>query len=207
MKIRLTCCAMVLFGVMTFNAQAASIWLDPATNVDINSGEVATYQIWADAADVGGFLAGGLDLFYDSNVLTYNDDFAFDPSFPTDPDFSRPGTHGDPDNCFLDPSVTGCSGPGEINGIAFGNFNGLAATGPTLVGSLSFSGLDLGVSLLTMTDNDLPAGAWFATDGSGPLVVDYGAGQTTVVPVPAAAWLMTGGLGMLLGFARKRKVA
>ena len=202
MKIRLTCCAMVLFGVMTFNAQAASIWLDPATNVDINSGEVATYQIWADAADVGGFLAGGLDLFYNSTVLTFNDDFAFDAGFPTDPAFSRTG-----DNCFTNPATPGCSVLGEINGIAFGNFVGLSADGPTLVGSLSFSGLDLGVSPLTMTDNDFPAGAWFATDGSGPLVVDYGTGQVTVVPVPAAAWLMTGGLGMLLGFARKRKVA
>ncbi|MBT8128068.1 MAG: VPLPA-CTERM sorting domain-containing protein, partial [Gammaproteobacteria bacterium] len=27
------------------------------------------------------------------------------------------------------------------------------------------------------------------------------------VPLPAAAWLMFGGLGMLVGFARKRKTA
>ena len=211
MKIRLTCCTMVLFGVMTFNAQAASIWLDPATNVDINSGEVATYQLWADAADVGGFLAGGLDLFYDSNVLTYNDDFAFDPSFPTDPDFSRPGTSGDPDNCFLDPSVTGCSGPGEINGIAFGNFNGLAADGPILVGTLSFTGLSLGVSPMTMADNDTPAGNWFATDGTDLAgLVEYVVepGELTdvnVVPVPAAVWLFGTGLLGLVGVARRRK--
>ena len=200
-KLLKTCSAMALFGAMTVNTQAASIWLEPATNVNINPGEEATYQLWADAADVGGFLAGGLDLFYDSTILTYNDNFAFDAGFATDPSFSRTG-----DNCFAG-LVSGCTVPGEINGIAFGNFGGLAADGPTLVGSLSFDGLDLGVSPLTMTDNDIPAGAWFATDGSGPLVVDYGTGQVSTVPVPAAVWLMTGGLGMLLGFAGKRKAA
>ena len=194
--------ALALSAAMTLNAQAASIWLQPAPNVDIGVGETATYELWADAADVGGFLAGGLDLFYDSSLLRYNDDFTFDAGFPTDPAFSRTG-----DNCFTTPAALGCSGPDEINGIAFGNFSGLAAAGPTLVGSLSFDGLNPGVSALTMTDNDLPAGEWFATDGSGPLVVDYGAGQATVIPLPAAAWLMTGGLGMLLGFARKRIAA
>jgi len=201
-KLLKTCSAMALFGAMTVNTQAASIWLEPEPNVDINVGGVAPYELWADASDVGGFLAGGLDLFYDSTVLTYDDNFAFDPGLGNDPAFSRTG-----DNCFVDPSIAGCSGPGEINGIAFGNFNGLADTGPTLVGSLSFTGLALGVSPLTMDDNDTPAGEWFATDGSGPLGVDYGTGQVTVVPVPAAVWLMTGGLGMLLGFARKRKAA
>jgi hypothetical protein len=29
----------------------------------------------------------------------------------------------------------------------------------------------------------------------------------TAVPLPAAAWLMFGGLGMLVGFAKKRKTA
>jgi hypothetical protein len=201
-KLLKTCSAMAIFGAMTVNTQAATIWLEPEPNVDINVGGVAPYELWADASDVGGFLAGGLDLFYDSTVLTYDDNFAFDPGFDTDPAFSRPGDKGDSDNCFADPSIAGCSGPGEVNGIAFGNFGGLADTGPTLVGSLSFSGLALGVSPLTMEDNDTPAGAWFATDGSGPLDVDY-----AVVPVPAAAWLMSGGLGMLLGFARKRKAA
>jgi hypothetical protein len=198
-KLLKTCSAMALFGAMTVNTQAASIWLEPATNVDINPGEVATFQLWADAADVGGFLAGGLDLFYDSAILTYNDNFAFDAGFATDPSFSRTG-----DNCFAD-LVAGCTVPGEINGIAFGNFNGLAAGGPILVGSLSFNGLGPGVSPLTMTDNDTPAGAWFATDGSGPLVVDYGSGQVSVVPLPAAVWLFGTGLLGLIGIARRRK--
>ena len=73
------------------------------------------------------------------------------------------------------------------------------------MGSLSFTGVNLGYALVTMADNDLPAGGWFATDGSS-LVVNYGSARINVVPVPAAAWLMTGGLAMLLGFTRKRKM-
>lgn len=187
-----------LSAAMSINAQAASISLEPASDKDINLGEVVSYQLWADASDVGGFLGGGLDLFYDSEILTYNGDFAFDAAFPTDPALSRTG-----DNCFVNAAVAGCSGPGEVNGIAFGEFSGLAAAGPTLVGTLSFAGLDLGTSPLTMADNDDPSGAWFATDGSGPLDVDYGVAQVHVVPVPAAIWFMAGGLGMLLRFTRK----
>lgn len=195
-KIINTCIAATLLGLSSVSAQAASIWLEPATQ-DINLGGVASLTLWADASDVGGLLAGGLDLFYNDTVLTYNGDFAFDTDFPTDLAFSRTG-----DDCAVTLTAN-CSGPGEINGIAFGNFNGLAAAGPTLVGSLSFTGLNLGTSLLTMTDNDLPAGEWFATDGSGPLVIDY-IKQPPAVPVPAAAWLMLSGLGLLGGLARRK---
>jgi hypothetical protein len=197
---------LAFFGAMSVNAQAATIYLQPSTNVNIAPNGVATYQLWADASDVGGFLAGGLDLFYNSSILTYNNDFAFDASFPTDPSFTRTG-----DNCVASPSTPGCTSTaptGEINGIAFGNFSGLAASGPTLVGTLSFTGSSQGVSQLTMADNNTPAGAWYATNGSGPLSVAYGTGQVTVgaVPLPAAAWLMTTGLGvLLLGFTRNRK--
>ena len=205
-KMLKTCSVAAIIGLTSVNTQAASIWLEPATQDNILGG-VATLDLWADASDVGGFLAGGLDLFYDPTIVTYNGDFAFDAGFLTDPDFSRPGTSGDPDNCFLDPSVTGCSGPGEINGIAFGNFNGLAADGPILVGTLSFTGLNLGTALLTMDDNDFPAGNWFATDGTDLAgLVIYGSARFGV-PVPAAVWLMASGLAMLLGFARKRKTA
>jgi hypothetical protein len=154
-------------------------------------------------------LAGGLDVFVEEfprdpakiPVVRYNDDFTFDPIFPIDPAFSSSG-----DNCFVYPSILGCSGTNEINSIAFGSFTGLAVAGPTLVGSLSYTGVNLGYAVVTMADNDLPAGGWFATDGTS-LVVNYGSARINVVPVPAAAWLMMSGLGVLLGFIRKRNVA
>lgn len=198
-KLFKTCTAAAIIGLASVNTQAALIWLQPTTQT-IGLGDVATLEMYADASDVGGFLAGGLDLFYDHTIIAYNDDFAFDAAFPTDPAFSRPGDGGDPDNCTTDPSVAGCSGPGEINGIAFGSFFGLAADGPTLVGTLSFTGLHVGHPLFSMADNDVPAGNWFATDGTDLA----GRVEYYVTPLPAAAWLMFGGLVMLLGFVKKR---
>jgi len=171
-------CVAALYGVMTLNAEAASIWLEPTTKT-INPGENVILEIWADASDVSGFLAGGLDLFYDSTMLAYNGDFAFDAAFPTDPAFSRTG-----DNCFVSPATSGCAVMGEINGIGFGNFNGIAGDGPHLVGTLSFSGLSVGLSNLTMADNDTPVGNWVANDGSdlAGLVV-YGDATIETVPL------------------------
>ena len=196
-KIINTCIAATLLGLSSVSAQAASIWLEPDSQ-NVSLGGVASLTLWADASDVGGFLAGGLDMFYDNGILTYNGDFAFDLGFPTDPFFSRLG-----DDC-ADVMAPGCSVPGEINGIAFGDFNGLAIDGPTLVGTLSFTLINIeGLpTLVTMQDNDTPAGSWFATDGSGPLDVTYGSAE--VVPVPAAAWLMLSGLGLLGGLARRK---
>lgn len=205
-----TACAAVL-GLASVNTQAASIWLEPVSQ-DILPGGTANLELWADASDVGGFLGGGLDVFYDNTLLVYNEDFAFDPSFPTDVDLSRPGTNGIPDNCAVDPTASGCSVPGEINGIAFGTFldEGLAGAGPTLVGTLSFTGSDLfdiGMTTsLTMADNDLPAGPFIATDFTNLAgLVDYTGATVNAVPIPAAVWLMFGGLGMLVGVARRRK--
>ena len=199
-KSLLTGVVTALIGLTSVNTQAALIWLEP-TNQNTTVGGIASLELWADGEGIA-FLAGGLDVFYDETIVSYNDDFAFDAAFPTDPDFSRPGTSGDPDNCTTDPSALGCSGPGEINGIAFGNFNGIADT-VTLVGTLSFTGLSVGVSPITMATNDLPAGDWYDVNGSLMDVVYRGA--QFGVPVPAAVWLMTSGLAVLLGFARKRK--
>ena len=193
--------AALMLGAVCCNSNAAKIWLEPAVQ-GLPVFGVAPLEMWLDASDVGGLLAGGLDLFYDETITTYDGDFTFDAAFDTDPAFSRTGDH-----CFLDITIDGCSVPGEINGIAFGNFNGIGAAGPTLVGTLTFRGADipvLGTSFLTMADNDVPAGSWFDVN-SNPVIVDYIGADITVVPLPAAAWLMIGGLGMLAGFSRKRK--
>ena len=203
--VKASLCASI-FGVMLCNAQAATIWLEPASQPLVRSG-IMPVELWADASDVGGFLAGGLDLFYDESIVVYNGDFSFDAAFDTDPDFSRTG-----DNCSIDITASGCSVPGEINGIAFGSFDGVAADGPVLVGTMTFLGSDvfnLGPATLTMTDNDVPAGAWFATNGSGPLIVDYIGADMRLpeIPVPAAMWLMVSGIVPLLGFARKTRMS
>lgn len=209
-KYILTAALSAFIGLTSVNTQAASIWFEPVEQ-DIKIGGVATLNIWADASDVGGFLAGGFDVFVEEfpkdptkiPVVTYNNDFAFDDSFPTDFLFSRTG-----DDCSANPALPGCSGPGEINGIAFYNVNGIAVYGATLVGTLSFTGMNLGYAVVYMTDNDYPAGSWFATDGTDLTgMVSYGSARINVVPLPAALWLMTGGLGVLLAFARKRNTA
>jgi len=194
------CATLVLFGGVAVNAQAstASIWLQPAGTTTITLGQTAAFDMYADASHFGGFQGGGLDLFYDSGTLQYNDDFAFDPGFGQDPGFSRVF-----DNCFT-AAATGCGSADELNGMGFGDFGGLASSGPTLVGSFSFTGLGLGLATLTMADNEFPQGSWFEAAGGIAITVDYTGAQVNVVPLPAAAWLMLGGLGMLWKVGRKR---
>jgi len=193
--------ALALLLVSVMPAQAASIWLNPTGPTNIGVGGTVTFEIMADASDVGGFLAGGVDLFYDNTILQYNDDFAFDPAFGQDPAFSRVF-----DNCSTTPGALGCAGPNELNSMGFGLFTGIAGGGPTLVGSLSFTGLSLGLSTLVLADNDLPAGGWFSNGGDDLTgLVTYTGSQVNVVPLPAAAWLMLGGLGMLWKMGRGGK--
>ena len=191
------CTTVALFGLMTVNVEAAIITLSPTSSTSIPVSGGVTFNMFVDGSDVGGILAGGLDLFYDIGVVSYNGDFAFDGAFPTDPMLSRLG-----DDCAAG-IVAGCSGAGEINGIGFGNFSGLAAGGLTLVGSLSFTGVAAGLSMLTMADNDTPAGSWFNTAGDA-ITMNYSGEDVTVVPVPAAVWLFGSALFGLVGLTKKR---
>ena len=195
-KFLLTGAFTTLIGLVSLNIQAASIWLEPVSQ-DTTIGGVATLELYADGEGIA-FLAGGLDVFYDENIVSYNDDFAFDAAFDYDPAFSRTG-----DDCSADITALGCNVAGEINGIGFGNFNGIADTA-TLVGTLSFTGLSVGVSPVTMATNDLPAGDWYDVD-SNLMEVAYNGAEVNVVPVPAAVWLFGTGLLGLIGVARRRK--
>ena len=98
--------------------------------------------------------------------------------------------------------AAGCMSAEELNGLGFGNFGGIS--GNYLVGVLTFDALAAGVAALTMADNDVPAGSWFDVN-SNPMTIAYTGAEIHVVPLPAAVWLMLGGLGMLLGFGKKRR--
>ena len=206
-----TCIAATLLGLASVSAQASSIWLEPAGTSVINQGGTIAFDLFANASDIIytyedpifgtvteiGFLAGGLDIFYDNTVLTYSS-FQFNPASGTEPSFTRVG-----DDCSIDPLAIGCTVPGEINGLGFGNFTGLAGT-TTLLGTLNFVGTNVGSSLITMADSDSVTGSWFGVDGL-PATVDYtGAHVVSAIPVPAAAWLMLSGMGLLGGLARRK---
>ena len=61
-KLLQTTAVAAVVGLASINTHAATIWLEPVSQ-DVTVGEVATLEMYADASDVGGFLAGGLDLF------------------------------------------------------------------------------------------------------------------------------------------------
>jgi hypothetical protein len=53
------------------------------SSININIGDEVRFDMYVDAADVGGISKGGLDVFYDISKLKYNPKFSFDPPFQT----------------------------------------------------------------------------------------------------------------------------
>jgi hypothetical protein len=194
-------CVTLSFGASA--VQSATISLIPTSSTTINISDVVTFDLYLDATDLAELLGGGLDVFYDASILTYNGDFAFDAGIPNE-GFNFVG-----DDCAVTLTAN-CSGPGEINAITFGSFAGLTVGSGYLVGSLSFTGAAEGISVLSMLDNDLPSGPFTNLFGTP---IDPGmmyAGATVVVsavPVPAAVWLFGSGLLGLVGVARRRNAA
>lgn len=198
-KILKTCTAVALFGIASVSAQAATIELQPVGSTSIKVGESVLFEIWADFSDVGGTIGGGLDIFYGNATLAYNNDFVFNAGFGADLSISRTG-----DDCSVS-LVSGCGSADEVNGISPNSFGGFANS-LSLMGTLSFTGLSEGLTLLTMADNELPAGGWYDNsnyDTAFP-IYNNASVEVSAIPVPAAAWLFGSGLIGLIGFARRK---
>lgn len=150
---------------------------------------------------LGDTVGGAFDVFYTPETLGYLG-FEFNPAFlagPADPDFAV-----FPDDCFFDGSAGGgCNvGDAEVNGIGFGNFDGI--TGEHTIGALFFVALAPGGGVLSMASNDEPWGGFFGTNGS-EMLVHYNSAKVGIVPIPAGIWLFASGLGLFAGFARRRR--
>ncbi len=172
------------------SAHAASVSLTPAFQTGL-VGDVVELELVMDFTD-DPTLGGGIDIFYDDGLLSFAS-FVFSPELGDDPALRRL-----PDE--LD---------GELNGLAFGNIDGLS--GPSTVGTLSFTALGEGTSPLTMAQNEGPP----PEDNPGPFVsastfepqdVVFENASVSIVPLPAALWLLLAALGTLLGFRYKAVV-
>ena len=162
-------------------ASAGTINLSP-TSASVGVGDTVSVDVVFDFSD-GAILGGGFDVFFNSAVLGFvSFEFEDSASVGDDPSFRRA------------PDVLA----GELNGIGFGNFEGI--DGASLLGVLTFEALAVGTSALTLAENeggppDNPGG-FFSIAGT-PIDVDFGGADVAVVPLPAGLLLMLSALGAL----------
>lgn len=176
------------FGVIS-SALASSVSLSPSSQT-VALGSVFSLEIDIDFTDEA-TIGGGIDVlfgnFTNGNEITF---LSFTPANLGDPGFRRT------------PDVRS----NELNGIAFGEFNGI--TGPASVGVLTFQANQAGSFEFNLAANDFPAGAFVSAVTNRPFAPDFTGARINVssVPVPAALWLMLSGVGAISGInLRKRK--
>jgi hypothetical protein len=192
MRTTLLTLAALVIGGMSTAANAVSVYLTPESQ-NVTLGDQVAVQLWWDFTG-DATLGGGTDFAWDSSGLSLAS-IVFDDNPDFDPSFTR-----------CDNEV--CWGDGFIDGLATGNFDGLADPGPILIATITFDTLAAGAFLMDISEDDNIAGP-FVSARTFNTYPDLQFGDATinvssgVVPVPAAIWLMIGGLGTLLGYRRK----
>lgn len=184
-------CAAVGFMLACTVAQAQTVAIDP---VSIAAAAGDTFSVSITGSDFE-MVDGAFDLSWDTAVLAYNGDFAFDPGLiERDAFFDT-----------IDSVVPGLLTIGWTTGFGPAMVFG---TTPRTIGSLSFTLIgDPGSSSpLTLADNPFLS---FLDGTFSPLAMNYVSGSATVnpVPVPAAVWLFASGMVGLVGFARRERTA
>lgn len=181
----------IIVFILTFGVSAttmsATIGASPNI-VDALVGGTILIDVVADFTDEA-TVGGGMDLFYNSGVITYNNFSFASTELPLDDAFSRV-----PDDLG-----------NKLEGLAFGNFAGIGTAG--IVGTLSFTALAPGSFDLTMavTTDPLKGGDFISAVTFAPMTVDFGSANITVneVPLPAAAWFFGSALIGLAGIKRR----
>lgn len=176
---------LALFSASVVNAATVSF---SETSVTAGIGDIITLDVLMNFTD-DPTLGGGTDIFYDASVLSFQSFDFGTTTLPLDVSFNRT-----PDELT-----------NELEGLAFGNFNGL--TGPGVVGTLTFQAIALGDTSLSMavTSEALKGGDFISEADYSVQLVTFGSANVNVVPVPAAVWLFGSGLLGLVGVARRKK--
>jgi hypothetical protein len=180
------------------SANAVSVFLSPASQ-SVNLGDQVSVDLMWDFTG-NAALGGGTDFEWDPGALSLVS-IVFADNFGTGP--------GQFDPAFTRCDNESCSGPGFIDGLATGNFNGLGDPGPIYIATITFDTLAAGSFAINISEDAGIAGPFISAITFGPYTdlefIDATVDVTGAppVPLPAAVWLMIGGLGALFGYRRK----
>ena len=179
--------SMLATGLVSSAVQAEEVVIDPISAIH-SIGDVFSVNVLGKNFTTP-LDAGGLNLFYDSSVLSIASGSKL-PSGVTDSvKFASVW-----DTTF-NPGLTS----GAINDAMF--FANTAPKGDFSIFTVWFEASGAGTSALKLTESTLNPFA----GGGGALAVNLGSSQVSVVPLPPSVWLFTSGLVLLLAQRKFRQ--